>query len=167
MSIYLYVSVKDFYEYNVRWAIENNYPPLMIYGTTTMDWGINLGRHIPFIDDCLVCRYPEKKENIQYVCSEGKLYDPKQEDIDAALPFLSPLAAILIVAEVIKAQLKGYPFNEDFAFLDFKGKTEKILKYQRKPKRNCFCRNKNEDIFWCYNEFTKYAFLSKKKKCFA
>lgn len=149
-------------EDNVRWAIENNFPPLMIYGTTTKDWGINLGRHIPYVEDCLVCRYPESKKDIGYVCSEGNLSGVNEEtSVDAALPFLSPLSSVLMVGEVIKTQFEGYPFNENFLNIDLKGDLTVIPKYTKKPKRNCSCNSKDKTIFNSFNGQTKYSFLSK------
>lgn len=148
-------------EDHVRWTIENNEPPLMIYGTTTRDWGLNFGRHIPLQEDCLVCRYPEDGQEVQLVCAEGQIETQAQQQIDAALPFLSVLAAALVVSEVIGLQLKGYPFHENFAFIDLKNKLERVIKYNRRPKPNCLCSQRTHPIFEHFNGKTKFAGLSR------
>ena len=149
-------------EEGVRWSIQNNIPPLMIYGTTTRDWGINFGRHIPLIEDCIMCRYPDEKKDIQYICSGGTIPNKSiKKNIDAALPFLSPLAAALMLSEIVKIQyLNDYPFNENFAYMDLKSNSLKAIKYAKKSKDSCNCLTSSQEIYKCFNELTKFAGLT-------
>ena len=107
-------------EYGVRFFVENNYPPLQIYGTTTKSWGINYHRHIPFSgEDCSVCRFPSTDVSPDMVCSKNEVSTSTEKQIDAALPFLSVGAAILTIADIMRLQISGYPHIPNFAYIDF------------------------------------------------
>ena len=134
-------------EYNVRSDIENNYPPIQIYGTTTTSWGINYHRHIPLSqDDCSVCRFPAIDAQPLFPCSTILVEAPKKKPVDAALPFLSVGAAVLTVVDLIKLQLPGYPFTPNFALIDFYGKLDYIVSFNRVPKLHCPCRMRSINI---------------------
>jgi molybdopterin/thiamine biosynthesis adenylyltransferase len=147
-------------EFGVRSFVENNLPPLQIYGTTTTDWGINFHRHIPFQDDCSLCRFPSEVHQANFVCSEAQIGDEEGEQVDAALPFLSMGAAALTVADLIKLQMPGYPFTPNFAFIDFKGNLEFLITYRRKSKATCLCPKRSSAIHKHYNGSTRFSALS-------
>lgn len=148
-------------EFGVRPNIENNFPPLQIYGTTTPDWGVNYHRHIPFQEDCSVCRFPSEVQP-NFVCSTAQVETEQNEQVDAALPFLSMAAAILIVADLLKLQLPGYPFTSNFAFIDFKGGLEPPypLVYQRHRRVGCICAERSPHIYRRYLASTRFSELS-------
>jgi hypothetical protein len=150
-------------EFGVRPIIENNYPPLQIYGTTTPDWGINYHRHIPLREDCSVCRFPPTVEEQQGVfrCSEGEVETEAGEHVDAAFPFLSMGAASLVVADLIRLQMPGYPLTPNFAFLDLKGPLEFILTNPKRPKTGCLCAGRSKAIHESYAATTRFEALSR------
>ncbi len=147
-------------DYGVRYQIENNFPPLQVYGTTTPSWGINYHRHIPLTSDCSVCRFPELGGQVQFVCSTAKIPTPNDNSVDAALPFLSVGAAVLAVADLIKLQMPGYPFTPNFAFFDFLGKLETISAFRRRMKAGCICVDRSPTIHSEYIGSTRYYSLS-------
>lgn len=148
-------------EYGVRYQIENNLPPMQIYATTTKSWGINYHRHIPFREDCSVCRFPEINAQVNFICSTTEIQSAIVKPVDAALPFLSLGAAVLAVGDLIKLHLPSYPFTPNFAFIDFKDKMETILAYQRKPQKGCICTNRSISIHNEYINSTRYFNLSR------
>jgi hypothetical protein len=134
-------------EHNVRADIENNFPPIQVYGTTTASWGINYHRHIPLSsDDCSVCRFPAADAQPKFACSVAQVETSNDKPIDAALPFLSVAAAVLIVADLIKLQLPGYPRTPNFAFIDFLGKLDSVLAHPRQKKAGCVCSYRSQTI---------------------
>lgn len=143
-------------EYGARSYIENNYPPLQIYGTTTTSWGINYHRHLPLKDeDCSLCRFPVTAQPAM-ACSINKVETVAGKPIDAALPFLSMGAAVLTLADLIRLQLPGYPQVPNFAFIDFKDKLEMVVTYQRHPKPDCSCSSRSQRVLKTYNQNTKF-----------
>ncbi len=148
-------------EFGVRSNIENNFPPLQIYGTTTPDWGVNYHRHVPFQEDCSVCRFPDEVQP-NFVCSTAQIETEQNEQVDAALPFLSMAAAILTVADLLKLQLPRYPFTSNFAFIDFKGGLEPPypLAYQRHRRVGCICAERSPHIYKRYVASTRFSELS-------
>lgn len=147
-------------DFGVRSFIENNFPPVQVYGTTTPDWGINYHRHIPLREDCSLCRFPTDGEQANFVCSETQIETEQGERVDAALPFLSMAAAALTVGDLMKLQLPGYPFTPNFAFLDFKDGLEFILPYQRMPQASCACTSRSIGIHRRYLKGTRFGPLS-------
>jgi hypothetical protein len=80
--------------------------PLMIQGATSPDWQVQLHRHGPD-DSCPACRFPAEA-TIDMTCSMGAL--PTAEEAgtaDAALPFLSAAAGLLVVAALTQME-QGY-----------------------------------------------------------
>ena len=148
-------------EYDVRRTIENNYPPMMIYGTTTSDWGANFGRHIPFKEDCLLCRYPPQLIQPKMPCGEGTITIQNQKTtVSVALPFVPLFSATMMVAEILKLQLDQYPCNENFVFADLKGTLKVIDHRKRSPKPQCTCNRRHRNVFKELNGETRFAHLS-------
>ncbi|MBI1877781.1 MAG: hypothetical protein HYR94_06070, partial [Chloroflexi bacterium] len=137
------------------------FPPLQVYGTTTSDWGVNYHRHIPLKEDCSVCRFPIEAEH-NLVCSTAQIEIRQDEQVDAALPFLSMAAAILTVADLLKLQLPGYPFTPNFAFIDFKGSLESPypLVYKKSQRDGCIFAERSPRIYERYIASTRFSELS-------
>ena len=105
-------------ERNVRSVIENNFPPIQIYGTTGQNWQASVIRHIPLRDPCSLCLFPELGfESTD--CATAMIETGKEHSVqvDAALPFLSFAAGIMAAAEILKLQLPEYPLNPNRVFL--------------------------------------------------
>lgn len=90
--------------------------PLMIQGATSPDWQVQLHRHGPS-DGCPACRFPAEP-TVDFACSTGALpvtTDTEGDDSpDAALPFLSAAAGLLVVAALTQLE-DGYldqPVNQ-------------------------------------------------------
>jgi len=135
-------------DHDVRYSIQDQAPPLQVYGTTGRNWDAFLGRHIPLQEDCLACRFPRARMEGEapLVCSTVRIPAPARTDgglADAALPFLSTAAASLAVAELVKATLEGYPVNPNFACLDFRGNLDDFVLDQRSSRAACVCASQH------------------------
>lgn len=105
-------------ERNVRAVIENNYPPLQIYGTTGRHWQAAVIRHAPLEDPCSCCLFPETT-HAPTTCATGSVLQADgSEQMDAALPFLSFAAGAMAAAEILKRDLPGYPFAPNRVILN-------------------------------------------------
>lgn len=152
-------------EYNIHADIENNFPPIQVYGTTTTSWGVNYHRHVPLSDDdCSVCRFPAEDIRPNFACSTAQVETENKKPIDAALPFLSMAAAAATVADLIKLQLLDYPYTPNFAFLDFLGRMESISIYSKPKKSGCICSHRSSVIHTKYLDSTKYFPLASKNQ---
>lgn len=104
-------------EQNIWSTIQNNIPPLTFHATTTPNWAINFGRHIPKKEWCILCRFSQEVQHqFKPVCAEGEIKPASKgyDTIMGVLPFLSTTAAVLILAEMAKLPLPKYPMNKDF-----------------------------------------------------
>lgn len=147
-------------ERGVRHLMQHAVPPLQVYGTTGSDWQAFLGRHLPLVEDCLVCRFPSQvPAQPSLACATGNIATSAAEQPrDAALPFLSTAAAVLAVAELQKLAL-GAPLNPNFAVLDFRGPLHDFLVEQRSPRDRCVCRNQRK-LWHRLNGNTAFAKLA-------
>lgn len=145
-------------EFDVRRSIQSNYPPLMIHASTTQNWGVNHGRHVPGQDDCLVDRFPNDVGAAVLKCSSATI---KQGNVtlDAALPFTSLFAGVLITAELVRLQIPGYPEVDNFAHLDLGGSFEQVQMFDKSPRSNCLCQSQSVQINVEINGFGLYSGL--------
>lgn len=141
-------------EFGVRAAIENNFPPLQIYGTT-LEWGINYHHHIPFFDDCSFCRFPEDSA-VPTICSTATIKGESDEQVDAALPFASIGAAALTIGGLIRFQSLDYLPGPNFAWIDFKGDLSHILNYRRQPQSQCLCGKRSNSVYTHFIRETQF-----------
>jgi hypothetical protein len=143
-------------EFNVRFSMQNNFPPLMIHASTTANWGINHGRHMPGKDDCLADRFPVQISKEELTCATGQVETENNDSVDAALPFSSLFAGLLIVADLVRAQLPGYPQVSNFALFDWHGAFDNIQSWDRLPRPGCICTQQSRAIHARFNRDTKY-----------
>ena len=96
-------------ERNVRAALLATYPPLMIHATTSSNWQTQLHRHRPDHDRCIVCRLPDTNTPPP-ACAVGALQTlrPDVHQADAALPFLSAAAGLLVAADLLRLEHSDY-----------------------------------------------------------
>lgn len=99
-------------DFEVRAKIAAYSHPLTIHATTSRGWTAELHRHSPDRDGCIACRLPEAAP--RFACataSEGDLPpdrgsadDGSAGSRDAALPFLSGAAGLLLLAGLLQLQ---------------------------------------------------------------
>lgn len=144
--------------FGVRWSIQNNYPPLMIHASTGVNWNANFGRHIPLLDDCLADRFPEEAPDNALSCATGEI-PTGIEHIDAALPFLSFFAGLLVVSDLCRTNVPHYPQVPNYALFDFGASMDVIQAWNRKPAENCLCRKQSAALFRRLNSETRLSHL--------
>jgi molybdopterin/thiamine biosynthesis adenylyltransferase len=91
-------------ERDVRALIGARGEPLLLHATTSRLWEAQLHRHIPGRDDCITCRMPEPREEVRFACSTVKLREGGSPSTDAALPFLSAAAGLLLLGGLFRLQ---------------------------------------------------------------
>lgn len=149
-------------ERNIWSTIQHNQPPIVYHATTTPNWGINFGRHIPFKEWCIVCRFGTVNYEYTPVCSNVKISNESDEkEVFGVLPFLSPAGAILTLAELIKFKnYSNYPVNDNFTQFMFKVGAE-FRSLQMEQKSSCpICSTQEIDD---YSKNMKEVFLQNKK----
>jgi hypothetical protein len=144
-------------EFGVRLAMQSNIPPLMIHASTTANWGVNHGRHVPGRDDCLMDRFPEQATS-ELTCSTATI-QTDGASIDAALPFASLFAGLMVAADLVRAQLPGYPQIPNFALIDWYGSMDTIHAWDKKPRAGCLCRDQDVGFHDRFNAGTRYRNL--------
>jgi hypothetical protein len=129
-------------EKNIWSTIQNNEPPVVLHATTSPNWVVNFGRHIPFKEWCIVCRFGIEESHYTPVCSNGtSRIDNQVEEKFGILPFLAPVAAVLTLCELIKLsqfQNQDHPVNANFIQYSMKNVMEsKPMSLQMAPKNDC------------------------------
>lgn len=92
-------------ERGVRHSVAARGEPLILHATTSRTWEAQLHRHLPHRDDCITCRMPDPSSHVQLSCATVPLEHAGQQSSDAALPFLSATAALLLVGALYRLQL--------------------------------------------------------------
>jgi hypothetical protein len=145
-------------DFNVRWSMQNNLPPLIIHASTGKNWLANFGRHIPNHDDCLADRFPNDAHDEALTCSIGPI-TRTTETVDAALPFLSFFAGLLVAADLARLTMPGYPSTPNYAAFDFGSTMSTIQQWDRKPQPQCVCTTQTRQLHEHVNGRTRYADL--------
>lgn len=146
-------------EDGVRESMQSNVPPMSVFGTTSPNWAACHGRSIPGVDDCLLDRFPSGDVEKALVCSTSEVELPGGR-VDAALPFLSLFAGLMVVAEFARLQLSGYQTIPNYACVDFGGPLHEIQKLDFAPRADCSCRKLSPGIYKLFNRQGKYFGLS-------
>ena len=142
-------------DFGVRFSMQSNVPPLMIHASTTANWGVNHGRHLPGTDDCLADRFPDEGSAADLTCATGETI-VQDERIGAALPFCSLFAGLLVTAELLRLQLPDYPQAPNFALFDWYATLDTIQKWDKAPRLGCICRQQNRDFHRTFNKTTRH-----------
>lgn len=133
-------------ERNVRAVIENNYPPLQIYGTTGRHWQAAVIRHTPLEDPCSCCLFPETS-HAPTTCATGSAPQADGgEKMDAALPFLSFTAGAMAAAEILKRGLPGYPFAANRVILNTSPRIRPVHA-ALSSRSGCICGLRSEVVY--------------------
>ncbi len=141
-------------EKNIWSTIQENYPPLVIHATTTSNWGINFGRHIPLVEWCIMCRFHNQIDHdFNSICGTGVIKTEGNDEILGSLPFVSPAAGVIVLAELMKLSMVNYPINKNFIQYNYNSKTEGniFLSMQRSKEKQCpICSTQEIDFYETY-----------------
>lgn len=88
-------------EHGVRRVLQARAQTVLLHATTTPSWRALSHRHVAGRDDCLICRLPEQ-EPTGFACSTAQV--GKEKQADASLPFLSAMAGLLLLSNLIRLQ---------------------------------------------------------------
>jgi hypothetical protein len=146
-------------EHGIRWELQNRVPPLMVHASTGRNWNVNFARHIPGRDDCLVDRFEGLHDKPALRCAEGNIAVEGPIAIDAALPFLSFFAGLLVATDLVRLALPHYPHTPNFAHYSFRANRFVPQFDARGPRTGCICQDQG-DLFWRLRANTRYAWLS-------
>jgi hypothetical protein len=126
-------------EKNVWSTIQNNYPPLVLHSTTSANWGLNVGRHFPFYDECIVCRFGIKSIGATPICGQAVVENAMREKEEklGTLPFLSPAAAALLLAQMIKQAIGGFKAEVNFIEFSMKISSARFMETFYTRKEDC------------------------------
>jgi hypothetical protein len=92
-------------EYEVRPAIAAYGHPAVLHASTSPSWTSELHRHLVPTDDCIACRLPESAPRFQCATAPTEAHsDCNASSTDAALPFLSGAAGVLLTAALGQLQ---------------------------------------------------------------
>lgn len=83
----------------VRAAVGQRGEPILVHGTTSRAWTAELHRHLAEGDGCIACRLPEAM-NATMACGTSPV-PGQQHGNDAALPFLSGAAGLLVMIGLV------------------------------------------------------------------
>jgi hypothetical protein len=85
---------------HVRRLVGQRFDPVVLHATTSASWQAQLHRHIGGLDDCIECRMRtyESSDPVQLACSTAGVSTPDGTSTDAALPFLSGAAGLLLAS---------------------------------------------------------------------
>lgn len=125
-------------ERGVRSALQARQPPVLLHATTSANWQAQFHRHIAGRDDCIDCRIPP--DTPRFRCGSSSIPFERRE-IDAALPFLSASAALMLAAALARLQagaLAALPHN--FAALDLGGRQPRFQHLFHTCRQECRTR---------------------------
>jgi len=94
-------------ERGVRPAVATFGHPATIHATTSPNWTAELHRHLPSQDGCIGCRLPEVAPAFKCATGSAEVSNAEPRN-DAALPFLSAAAGLLLLAGLIQIQYGGW-----------------------------------------------------------
>ncbi|HMJ35619.1 MAG TPA: ThiF family adenylyltransferase [Baekduia sp.] len=87
-------------EHGARAALQARQAPVLLHATTSANWEAQFHRHVAGHDDCIACRLPETAPRLR--CAETRVNT--ETGTDAALPFLSGAAGLLLLTGLIRLQ---------------------------------------------------------------
>lgn len=148
-------------EHNVRHLIESLFPPIQIYGTTGKNWQASVIRHMPLIDSCSCCLFPEGTYAPTTCATDEEITAAAATDaphIDASLPFLSFAAGLMAAAEILKLQLPGYAMTPNRATL-YTRHDVRLVKAGVPGRPNCLCATRSREAHVRMIAGSRYAGL--------
>jgi molybdopterin/thiamine biosynthesis adenylyltransferase len=150
-------------ELNVRNFIEEAFPPVQLYATTGKNWQATLIRHIPIKDPCSLCLFPSTAAAPPTQCATGAMPGDKssgEAKMDAALPFLSFGAGLMVAAELVKLPSDGYPYAANRIFLQIQPEPALVSAWLS-HRQGCFCHTRSPLVHRRMIAASRYEALSK------
>jgi hypothetical protein len=151
-------------ERNVRYVIEQSYPPLQIYGTTGANWVASVLRHIPMVDPCSCCVFPPEAGRAAMTCAGASVpahATQPEPVIDAALPFLSFSAGLMAAAEVLKSTFTEFPYSPPRTVLSLDPSiAPRLTSFQSSRRDRCVCRDRSQQVHRQMIAGSRYSALS-------
>lgn len=153
-----------------REDIQYSRPPLMVGGTTNGS-AVNVRRQLPIKEACLLCHFPPQETSYSPACAvadvetRSEIDDSENDSGDAALPFVSVLAGVLVAGELVKTQFNAFPIVESFVEVEtFSSFSVDMPAYPKEREPDCsFCEYTNFDWYREYIDDTKFVKFWKSK----
>jgi hypothetical protein len=146
-------------EYNVRHRIESVFPPVQIYGTTGRNWQASVVRHVPTVDSCSCCLFPEATYTPTGCATDPAAGAVGEQPVDASLPHLSFAAGLMAAAEVLKLTVPGYAMTPNRSVLYTKPEL-RVVRAGVPLRQGCICGARSRDVHEKMIAGSRYARLS-------
>lgn len=147
-------------EYNVRYLIESLLPPLQIYGTTGRNWQASVIRHVPMIDPCSCCLFPEASYTPTGCATDPAVDLDDDPQIDASLPHLSFAAGLMAAAEILKLSAFGCSMTANRTVL-YTNPDLRLVTAGVPLRRGCLCEARSGTAHQKMITGSRYADLSR------
>jgi len=154
-------------EHNIWSTIQHLYPPVCFHATTSKSWGVHIGRHIPLVENCLMCTF-EQATATKFVpiCAEGAIPGAAttqekntEESHTAILPFLAPAAALVTLTEIIKAIYSSAPPHDNTTEFNL-GTSNGTFLTTHQPFGSCYVCRDQGNLYKTFGPFGKHWDLS-------
>lgn len=169
-SLYPDIVLPEVDDDRAREDIQYSRPPLMIE-TTTNGTAVNVRRQIPIQEACLLCHFPPDETSYSPACAmaevdtQGATADNENggESGDAALPFVSCLAGVLLAGELMKTQYDDYPHVESFVEVEMFTNFEVLMpRYEKGCENDCpFCSYRDDEQYRHFIEESQFFSLTR------
>ena len=147
-------------EHNVRHLIESLFPPVQIYGTTGRNWQASVIRHVPMVDPCSCCLFPEAAFTPTGCATDPEAAAGGDQQVDAALPHLSFAAGLMAAAEILKLVVPGYTMTPNRSVLYTKPEL-RLAKAGVPLRQGCVCAARSRGVHGKMIAGSRYAALSR------
>lgn len=147
-------------EGRVPWAIQNNLPPLTWSAATSQNWGLLVSRHIPLRDACVACLWGmHESEAPTLACSTARVRSDS-EAVLRSLPFLSPLASALLLANAIRLTVDSSVTEASLITGDMEPNPPRLFHTELIPRGDCLCRTVPSGVYRRFLVGSRFESLS-------
>jgi hypothetical protein len=100
---------------HVRRLVGRRFEPVLLHATTSTAWQAQLHRHVGGLDDCIECRMRayDSADPVQLSCSTAVIPTSEESSSDAALPFLSGSAGLLLASTLWRMAAGQAPITRE------------------------------------------------------
>ena len=147
-------------EHNVRHLIESLFPPVQIYGTTGRNWQASVIRHVPMVDPCSCCLFPETTHTPSRCATDPEASTGREKEVDASLPHLSFAAGLMAAAEIFKLSVPGYTMMPNRSVLYTKPEL-RLIRAGVPQRQDCLCVARSRAVHEKMITGSRYASLSR------